>query len=66
MLRPIREGYCITFELPETNGNRYIVKCLYKYVKPKEKYRLSMWLNRNDIDDNHRIVTQKEEREIDT
>lgn len=60
MQKIIREGYTITIELPEGYGYKgYSVKCTYKYSKAKEKYRLSMWLKRNDIDDDYRIENQK-------
>lgn len=60
MLRVIREGYTIRINLPEECGyNGYSVKCTYKYNKSKEKYRLSMWLQRNDIDDDFKIDSQE-------
>lgn len=63
MLKPIREGYTIRIKLPEECGYEgYSVKCTYKYNKQKEKYRLSMWLKRDDIDDDFKIDSQ----EIDT
>lgn len=40
----------------------YSVKCTYRYDKKEEKYLLSMWMNRDDIDDDFRIDAQ----EIDT
>lgn len=63
MLKPIREGYTVRIQLPEECGHKnYSVKCTYKYNKHKEKYQLSMWLKRNDIDDDFKIDSQ----EIDT
>lgn len=63
MLKPIREGYTIRIKLPEECGYEdYSVKCTYKYNKQKGKYRLSMWLRRDDIDDDFKIDSQ----EIDT
>lgn len=59
----IREGYTIRIQLPEECGYKgYSVKCTYKYNKTKEKYSLSMWLKRDDIDDDFKIDSQ----EIDT
>lgn len=59
----IREGYTIRINLPEECGYKgYSVKCTYKYNKPKGKYKLSMWLKRNDIADDFKIDSQ----EIDT
>lgn len=63
MLKKIREGYTIRIQLPEECGYKdYSVKCTYKYNKTKEKYSLSMWLKRDDIDDDFKIDSQ----EIDT
>lgn len=63
MLSKIREGYTIRIALPEECGHEgYYVKCTYKYNKRKEKYLLSMWLLRDDIDDTFKIDSQ----EIDT
>lgn len=63
MLSKIREGYTIRIALPEERGHEgYYVKCTYKYNKRKEKYLLSMWLLRDDIDNTFKIDSQ----EIDT
>ena len=63
MQKVIREGYTIRINLSEECGYEgYSVKCTYKYNKQKEKYLLSMWLRRNDIDDDFKIDSQ----EIDT
>lgn len=60
MLKPIREGYTIRIQLPEECGYEgYSVKCTYKYNKQKEKYRLAMWLKRDDIDDDFKIDSQE-------
>lgn len=62
-MKKIREGYTIRILLPEECGHEgYSVKCTYKYIKSEEKYRLSMWLHREDIDDDFKIDSQ----EIDT
>ena len=63
MLKIIREGYTVKIKLPEECGYEgYSVKCTYKYNKQKEKYSLSMWLQRDDISDDFKIDSQ----EIDT
>ena len=64
MLRYENKGYIIEIKLPGEHGhNGYSVECRYKYDTEKEKYLLSMWLKRNDIDvrfkiDSHKIDTQ--------
>lgn len=63
MLRYENKGYTIEIDLPEGYGHEgYSVECRYQYDKVKEKYSLSMWLLRNDINDRFRIDSQ----EIDT
>lgn len=63
MYRYENKGYTIEIKLPEECGHEgYSVECRYQYDKSKEKYLLSMWLKRNDIDDKFKIDSQ----EIDT
>ncbi len=63
MLGYQNKGYTIEINLPEECGHKgYSVECTYQYNKKKEKYSLSMWLKRNDIDDKFKIDSQ----EIDT
>lgn len=63
MLRYKNKGYTIEIALPEECGHKdYSVECTYQFDKEKEKYLLSMWLKRNDIDDKYKIDSQ----EIDT
>ena len=55
-------GYSIEINLPKKYSG-YSVECQYQFDKEKEKYILSMWLKRNDIDnrfkiDSHTIDTQ--------
>lgn len=60
MQKIIREGYTIRIFLPEECGYEgYSVKCTYKYIKSKEKYLLSIWLRRDDIDDDFKIDSQE-------
>lgn len=63
MLKYENKGYLIEIKLPVERGyNGYSVECKYKYDKSKEKYLISMWLKRNDIDNTFKIDSQ----EIDT
>lgn len=63
MLRYKNKGYTIEINLPEECGYKdYSVECTYQFDREKEKYLLSMWLKRNDIDDKFKIDSQ----EIDT
>lgn len=59
-MRIIKEGYTVRVPLPEECGYLgYSVKCTYKYDKIIGKYYLSMWLSREDIDDDFRIDAQE-------
>ena len=60
MLRYENKGYIIEIKLP--GNEKYSVECRYLYNKSKEKYSLSMWIKRDDIDDAFKIDSQ----EIDT
>ena len=63
MLRYKNEGYVIDVTLPEECGYEgYSVECRYKYEKIQDRYSLSMWLKRADIDNTFKIDGQ----EIDT
>lgn len=63
MTRAKHLGYLIEIKLPEECGYEgYSAWCAYKYNKSAEKYSLSMWLKRHDIDDTFKIESQ----EIDT
>jgi len=60
MLRYENKGNTIEIKLPKECGyNTYSVECRYQYDKSKEKYLLSMWLKRSDIDDKFKIDSQK-------
>lgn len=60
------EGYMMTIPLSQFNNGQkyknYEVSCRYQYNKEAEKYSLSMWLKRKDIDSLSRI----EYEEVDT
>lgn len=63
MTRAKHLGYLIEIKLSEECGYEgYSAWCAYKYNKSAEKYSLSMWLKRHDIDDTFKIESQ----EIDT
>lgn len=59
-MKIIKEGYTVRVSLPEECGYLgYSVKCTYKYDKIIGKYYLSMWLRREDINDDFRIDAQE-------
>ena len=60
MTKPKFKGYTIEIELSEECGySGYSVECTYKYIKSKNKYSLSMWLKRNDIDSKFKVDSEK-------
>lgn len=51
-------GYSIEINLPKKYSG-YSVECQYQFDKEKEKYILSMWLKRNDVNNRFKIDSQK-------
>lgn len=63
MLRYQNKGYTIEIPLPKEYGyGGYSVECRYLYDKSVNKYSLSMWLKRSDVDEKFKVESQ----EIDT
>lgn len=63
MLRYEDKGHTIEIPLPEGCGYKgYSVECRYLYDKNEEKYILSMWLKKENINSRFKIDSQ----EIDT
>lgn len=58
MLRYKNKGSIIEIKIPTEQGV-YAVECRYIYDKTKDKYALSMWLKRNNIDDKFKIDSQE-------
>lgn len=57
------KGTTIEIKLPEECGREgYSVECTYRYDNNNEKYLLSIWLKRDDIDSKFKIQSQ----EVDT
>lgn len=59
MMRPKFEGQTIKFNLTRWGYKNYIAECAYHFDKYKGKYSLSMWLNRNDVEDRMRLSSKK-------
>ena len=63
MIKSRYKGATVEIDLPEECGYEgYSVECTYRYNKRNDKYLLSMWLKRNDIDSKFKIESQ----EVDT
>lgn len=60
MLRSKYKGTTIEIDLPEECGHEgYCVECTYRHVKNKDKYLLSMWLRRKDIQNGFNLAPQE-------
>lgn len=59
MMRPRFKGNTLTIELSDFGYEKYFAECSYHFDKHKGKYSLSMWLNRNDIEDRMRLSSKK-------
>lgn len=59
MMRPRCKGQTIEINLSKWGYKNYIAECAYHFDKRKCKYLLSMWLNRNDLEDRMRLSSKK-------
>lgn len=59
MMKPRCKGQTVTIYLSKWGYQNYFVECTYYFDKPKDKYILSMWLNRNDMEDRMRVSSKK-------
>ena len=59
MIRPRRKGNTLTISLTKWGYPNYIAECTYHFDKKAEKYSLSMWLNRTDVEDRMKLSSKK-------
>lgn len=59
LMQPRLKGSTLTIELSDFGYENYFVECSYHFNKHEGKYSLSMWLNRNDIEDRMRLSSKK-------
>lgn len=59
LMQPKFKGNTLTIELSDFGYENYFVECAFHFDKQKDKYSLSMWLNRNDIEDRMRLSSKK-------
>lgn len=59
MMKPKFKGNTLTIELSNFGYENYFVECAYHFDKNEGKYSLSMWLNRNDMEDRMRLSSKK-------
>ena len=59
LMQPIFKGNMLIIELSNFGYKNYFVECVYHFDKLNGKYSLSMWLNRNDIEDRMMLSSKK-------
>lgn len=59
LMQPQFKGNTITIELSDFGYENYIVECVYHFDKHEDKYALSMWLNRTDLEDRMKLSSKK-------
>lgn len=59
MMKPEFKGNTLEINLSQFGYKNYIAVCAYRFDKKKEKYSLSVWITRNDIEDRMRLSSKK-------
>ena len=59
LMQPKFKGNTIAIELSDFGYENYFVECAYHFDKHEDKYALSMWLNRNDLEDRMMLSSKK-------
>lgn len=59
LMRPKYHGNALTINLSNWGYPNYIAECAYHFDKKAEKYSLSIWLNRTDIEDRMKVSSKK-------
>ena len=59
LMKPKFKGNTLTIELSDFGYANYFVECAYHFDKHEDKYALSMWLNRNDMEDRMKLSSKK-------
>ena len=59
MMKPNFKGNTLTIDLSDFGYENYFAECAYYFDKYEKKYSLSMWLNRNDIEDRMKLSSKK-------
>ena len=62
MMKPNFKGNILEIDLSKFGHKNYYVECCYYFHKKEGKYSLSLYLNRNDLEDRMKISS----KEIDT
>lgn len=58
-MNPKFKGCVIEINLTKWGYKNYIAECAYHFDKREEKYSISIWLNRRDIEDRMKLSSKK-------
>lgn len=59
LMRPKYHGNALTIDLSNWGYPNYIAECAYYFDKKEDKYSLSIWLNRTDLEDRMKLSSKK-------
>lgn len=59
IMKPKFKGNTLTIDLSDFGYENYFTECTYHFDKQEGKYSLSMWINRNDMEDRMRLSSKK-------
>ena len=59
MMKPEFKGNTLIIDLSRFGYENYFTECAYHFDKNVDKYSLSIWLNRNDLEDRMRLSSKK-------
>lgn len=59
MMNPEYQGQTLTIDLSKWGYKDYVAECIYRFHTQNQKYSLSIWLSRNDIEEKMRIFSKK-------
>lgn len=59
LMKPRYEGNTLTIRLTKWGYPNYIAECTYHFDKKENKYSLSIWLSRNDLEARMKLSSKK-------
>jgi len=59
VMKPRHKGYTLEIDISKLGYKNYMVECSYHFDKTREKYLLSMWIKRIDLEDRMNLSSKK-------
>lgn len=59
VMKPRHKGYTLEIDISKLGYKNYMVECSYHFDKTREKYLLSMWIKRIDLEDRMILSSKK-------